>query len=96
MSLKKQQPAWNDVHDRTLCYLDIQNYGLDEMVATLRQTYPELNNGPLKMCMLHYRLLELEQRVEIEYFADALEVLELNVAGVRAQSKRLGVHGVHS
>lgn len=90
MNLKKQQPAWNVVHDRTLCYLDIQNYGLDEMVSALRDTYPELNEGPLKMSMLHYRLLELEQQVDISYFADAIDTLGLHQAGTRAQAKRLG------
>lgn len=67
--------GWTGQHDRAICYLDVRGYGLDVIVKKLRNYFPELY-GQLTVHMVDKRLRQLDQNLEITYWADAMRDIE--------------------
>lgn len=62
---------WGRRQDRAICILDASNYSLGGIVAKVRHVFPDLD-GTLTPAMVDKRLRQLDQIIEIDYWAVGL------------------------
>lgn len=62
---------WGRRQDRAICILDASNYSLSGIVAKIRHVFPDLD-GTLTPAMVDKRLRQLDQIIEIDYWAVGL------------------------
>lgn len=67
--------GWTNQHDRAICYLDYRGYSLEDSITKVRNYFPELD-GKLSTAMIDTRLRQLDQIVEITYWAEAMRHIE--------------------
>ncbi|KAK4505051.1 hypothetical protein PRZ48_003014 [Zasmidium cellare] len=84
--------AWNKRHDKSLCVLDYRGYSYEAMVPKMKRTYPELG-GRVTEEMFRKRLAQLDQNIDLTYWADAIQALDAEQA--RAEASAQGTNTVN-
>ncbi|KAI5367527.1 hypothetical protein Slin15195_G026570 [Septoria linicola] len=67
--------GWSRQQDRAICILDASNYSLPAIVQKIRRVFPEIH-GTLTPAMVDKRLRQLDQIVELDYWAIGLAKTE--------------------
>lgn len=67
--------GWSRQQDRAICILDASNYSLAAIVQKIRRVFPEIH-GTLTPAMVDKRLRQLDQIVELDYWAIGLAKTE--------------------